>query len=278
MNRARIFRAAAFVVAAGGGLLLLEYLAPLQLPTVMAYFGLGIFLTGLVGCVLPLRWTALGKRVHGLAVAALGIALFAAGLYWPASVHRTPSPATRLDAFLPEYHFEERHELRIQAPPDRVVAALRQITFDDIGVMNTLGRIRNAAMGLGVAQPKSNPLAGVSVIAMMSRGRTGFFPLELGDRELVFGMAGRPWANAAVRLAPDRFREWMPPGNVKIAFNFAAEDAGGGWSRVWTETRVQATDSDARRTMARYWRLIYPGSGMIRRSMLDAVRRKAAAL
>jgi hypothetical protein len=124
---------------------------------------------------------------------------------------------------------------------------------------------------------KSDPLAGVSVIQMMSKGRTGFFPLDLGERELVFGMAGQPWTNGAVRLKPEEFRSWMPPGNVKIAFNFAVEDAGGGWSRIWTETRVQATDAAARTTMAKYWRLIYPGSGMIRRSMLDAIRRRALA-
>jgi hypothetical protein len=101
--------------------------------------------------------------------------------------------------------------------------------------------------------------------------------MNLGERELVFGMAGQPWANRAVRLKPEEFRAWMPQGNAKIAFNFAVEDAGGGWSRMWTETRVQATDAAARGIMAKYWRLIYPGSGMIRRSMLDAIRRRASA-
>jgi hypothetical protein len=55
------------------------------------------------------------------------------------------------------------------------------------------------------------------------------------------------------------------------------EDAGAGHCRVTTETRVQATDKAARSTMSKYWRLIYPGSGLIRRAMLDAIRVRAEA-
>ncbi len=42
-----------------------------------------------------------------------------------------------------------------------------------------------------------------------------------------------------------------------------------------TETRVFATDSRARRRFAVYWRVIYPGSALIRRSWLDAIKRRA---
>jgi hypothetical protein len=59
---------------------------------------------------------------------------------------------------------------------------------------------------------------------------------------------------------------------VKIAANFRIEDIGGGRTRVVTETRVVANDDAAHRKMARYWALIYPGSGMIRRSLLAAIR------
>lgn len=273
MISARMFRTAAFAVAAGVGLVLFDSFAPLQGPSVMVYGGCAVVLTGLAGCVLPGRWTGLSKRVFGLAVALGGVVVLTAGLYWPATLLRAGEPSSRLDAFLPEYHFYERHEMRIPAAPDRVFAALRQVTFDDIGVMRTLGSIRNIAMGARV-QAGQNPLAGMPVIEIMSKGRTGFFPLDAGERELVFGMAGQPWNNAAVRLKPDEFRGWLPAGNVKIAFNFAAQDLGNGWSLVTTETRVQATDDAARRKMAKYWRLIYPGSGMIRRSMLQAVRHR----
>ena len=38
--------------------------------------------------------------------------------------------------------------------------------------------------------------------------------------------------------------------------------------------RVVASDAAARRKMARYWALIYPGSGLVRHSLLEAVRER----
>src|SRR5262249_31840040 len=42
-----------------------------------------------------------------------------------------------------------------------------------------------------------------------------------------------------------------------------------------TEPRVYATDSATRRAFARYWRVIYLGSSLIRRMWLRAVRKRA---
>jgi hypothetical protein len=42
-----------------------------------------------------------------------------------------------------------------------------------------------------------------------------------------------------------------------------------------TETRVYATDASSRRRFARYWRVIYPGSSLIRRMWLRAVEKRA---
>jgi hypothetical protein len=44
-----------------------------------------------------------------------------------------------------------------------------------------------------------------------------------------------------------------------------------------TETRVAALDDAARRSFARYWRLIRPFSGLIRRRWLLAGARRASA-
>ena len=57
--------------------------------------------------------------------------------------------------------------------------------------------------------------------------------------------------------------------------NFRMEDEGGGWTRLTTETRIYATDASARRRFAAYWRLIYPGSALIRRTWLRAIRERA---
>jgi hypothetical protein len=60
--------------------------------------------------------------------------------------------------------------------------------------------------------------------------------------------------------------------------NFRLEDAGDGTTLITTETRIYATDASARRRFAGYWRVIYPGSALIRRMWLRAIARRAETL
>jgi hypothetical protein len=74
--------------------------------------------------------------------------------------------------------------------------------------------------------------------------------------------------------AREGFVSFAEPGYAKAAMSFLVRSEPGG-SRVLTETRVAGTSSDAARAFLRYWRLIRPGSGAIRRSWLAAIRRRA---
>jgi hypothetical protein len=56
--------------------------------------------------------------------------------------------------------------------------------------------------------------------------------------------------------------------------NFRLEDEGE-TCLVSTETRVQTTDASSRRRFAMYWFVIYPGSALIRRMWLRAIKRRA---
>ena len=78
------------------------------------------------------------------------------------------------------------------------------------------------------------------------------------------------------RSAED-FKAIREPGFAIAAMNFLIEDAGPGACTVTTETRVYAIDAPERRRFARYWRVIYPGSALIRRMWLRAVKRRAEA-
>lgn len=62
---------------------------------------------------------------------------------------------------------------------------------------------------------------------------------------------------------------------MRIVADLRIEDAGAGETLGVTETRVQATDEERARVMARYWRLIYSGSGLIRRMWLHSIRDRA---
>jgi hypothetical protein len=74
---------------------------------------------------------------------------------------------------------------------------------------------------------------------------------------------------------PEEFLAFDRPGCAKVAMNFRLEDAGQGRTRVTTETRILGLDAEARWKFGAYWRLIYPGSAVIRRSWLAAIKARA---
>ena len=109
----------------------------------------------------------------------------------------------------------------------------------------------------------------------------GFLALVDEEDEIVLGYAGQPWkltggrGVAGVSSAED-WKEFSAPGYVKAVMNFRVDPAEGGAS-LTTETRVLATDEASRRRFGRYWKVIRPGSGLIRRSWLRAAARRAEA-
>jgi hypothetical protein len=73
------------------------------------------------------------------------------------------------------------------------------------------------------------------------------------------------------------FLDFSEPGYAKAVFGFSTEPGPGGRTRLVTETRVTTTSESAYRSMRRYWPLIRPFSGLIRRALLAAVKREATA-
>lgn len=65
------------------------------------------------------------------------------------------------------------------------------------------------------------------------------------------------------------------PDHVKVATIIKITEPGNSQYQVETETRIVATDKPSRRTFGRYWRLVYPGSALIRIIWLRAIKRKA---
>lgn len=111
--------------------------------------------------------------------------------------------------------------------------------------------------------------------------RSGFLVLaEEPDCEVVLGAVDRYWKSAGggerPRIEDARaFRAFRGSDYAKVAFNLRVTDQGGGWCRVTSETRIVGTDPGAGHKFAAYWRFIYPGSAIIRRSLLDAIKRRA---
>jgi len=93
--------------------------------------------------------------------------------------------------------------------------------------------------------------------------------------EVVIGTVVVAPAGARGRLTRDVFQRTLPPGFALAAMNFRVIPDGPDASVVSTETRVFANSAGARRRFAVYWRLIYPGSAIIRRMWLRAIEQRA---
>lgn len=239
-------------------------------------------LVGAVNVAWPLRWLRVRRRRTGAFVLAAGIALAATGFLLPIREERVADARTRLDALVPAWQFAERHAIRIQAPPDRVYRAVKEVSADEIRLFRTLTWIRHPRWPWRqrpaslLAPPPGQPILGVAL-------RSGF--VQLADepgRELVVGAVVCCSPADAKRLlprlraeGPGAFTSLHEPGIATAGMNFALHEDGDGWTRLTTETRVHATDARASRLFATYWRIIYPGSALIRRSWLRAIKARA---
>jgi len=210
-----------------------------------------------------------------LAVAVVVITIVIAWLAWPIHEHRVSRVETRLDEFMPLWQFSEHHSIDVAAPPARAYEAMRAVTADEILLFRTLTWIRRGGRSL----PEGVLNAGKDKSLIDVATQSGFRTLaEDVPRELVIGTVVKRPEGPRVRLGEDSFRKPLPPGYVIAAMNFLITPNASGGSTVSTETRVFANNEAAGRGFARYWRVIYPGSALIRRMWLRAIRKRASAI
>ncbi len=242
----------------------------------LVYAGFGVALVGLASIARPLVFLGVRTRWAGLAALGGGALLAVIGAALPVPTTFIGAARTRLDEFADTYQFSERHSRRIAAPPGRVYAAIREVTAGEIACFRALTWIRR----LGTAGPESilNPPEGQPILEVATR--SGF--LLLADepaRELVIGtlVIAPRGAQRPAKFLPEDFKRLDRAGFAKGVMNFRIESVAGGASLLTTETRVFATDPWTRRRFAAYWRVIYPGSALIRRMWLRAIDRRATS-
>jgi len=249
-------------------LAILHRYSPLQLSSVVPYAGLILVATGLVCLIHPLRTIFVRTRKAALGLIAAGLIGAALALFWPTSTTTVLERRSLLDVAMPQYEFVERHQVRVRAPLQEAYAALQAVTVDELAAYPILMKIRSGAMGRRWSKPKGPSPA---IIAVFSDQRSGYILIERNEREMVFGGLGRvSSAERPVLSSPAAFASFDQSGCVKVAFNLKVDDSGNGWSTLSTETRLHGLDAGSRRGMAVYWRLIYPGSGMLRTTWLQA--------
>jgi hypothetical protein len=197
-------------------------------------------------------WPLITMRRIGAAMIGAALLVVVIVLAWPVSESRVATPATHLDVAMPVWQFHERHATYVAASPDKVFAAIRAVTADDILFFRTLTAIRRLGRPLPpniLNAPKGEPILDIAT-------RTGFrYLADDPPRELVVG-------TTVAR-------------GVDAAMNFLVAPDGRGGSYVSTETRVFANTKRGARRFAIYWRVIHPGSDIIRRMWLRAIKHRA---
>lgn len=173
-----------------------------------------------------------------------------------------------LNRFIPEYDVYERHTVAVKAPPEAVMRAARGLRPRDVPLTAILMAIRS----LPALVRRREGLLSLEEPVIDQFLQAGFVLLADEPDELVIGGVGRFWSadGRLERVARGEFADFREPGYAKAAMNFCAENG-----TLSTETRIQATDDDARRFFGRYWRAIKLGSGAIRLEWLRAIRRRA---
>jgi hypothetical protein len=265
-------RGIAALVVAGG--FLVVAIATGMLDSYLVYLGLTLFCAGLVSLIRPLRFVYIRTRRLALMVAGFGLLLSLGTLLLPYGNQEAASRVSKLDEWMPRWQVGERHVLKIAASPAKVFAAIHEVRADEILLFRTLTTIRRCG-GTGpetiLNAPEQKPLLDVAT-------QTTFILLDdMVPRELVIGtvIAAPRAVRASGRLEPDLFRRTLPPGVVLATMNFLVTPSEDGGSTVATETRVFANSPAAVRRFGIYWRLIHPGSDLIRRMWLRAIALRA---
>jgi hypothetical protein len=230
-------------------------------------------LVGAAGMIRPLRRVHRGRRSHAFVMFVIGAAV-AYAISWSMPRVRTSGEQHGIDAFTPEFHFRERHETTIAAPPARVFDAVRTVTASEIALFQTftwLRRFGQAGPESIMNAPEHRPILDVAT-------STSF--LLLHDRpphEVVVGtvVVAPPGTIRTPEFGVEHFKLLTSPGFATATMNFRIEDAGEGRSRLITETRVFATDPTALGRFTTYWRIIFPGSAILRVTWLRAIKARA---
>ena len=180
-----------------------------------------------------------------------------------------------LEQFMPRFDTRSQHAIEVHAPAQAVFTAVEAVTVKEVRFLRELEFIR-ALPRLAATGRLDVPTVHAPLVLSFTRGAVllGARPPE----EVVAGAIGCFWRLAGnvpvVFGSPEEFLTFTEPGFAKAVVGFRL-DPRGDEILLTTETRFVATDEATRKLMSRYWRIIRPGSNLIRTEWLRAIRRRA---
>jgi hypothetical protein len=187
------------------------------------------------------------------------------------SARRSPTKGL-IDEFIAQGDVEENHEIGIRAPADLVFDIAEHFDLLSIPFVRKIFRLRELVFGF-----RSKRRA-VSKSLVEETTELGWKMLAYRpSRELVMGAVTQPWVgDVKFRGIPaDSFSSFTEPALVKIVWTFEAEPLDAATTRFRSQTRVLATDPEARQKFLRYWVFAGPFIVLIRKLANRAIRRAA---
>ena len=237
------------------------------------YLGALMAAVGIVCFVRPMAGLRIRTRRKAAGVAVAGIAGAAATLFVGTSVKHAAGSGALLDQVMPEFQIVETHHIEIAAAPEVVYRAVRDVTPDEIALYRTLTRIR--CLGTCSGDNILNPQKGAPILETALRSGFRLIAESPGIELVLVTFTAAPPGAAAREWTRDSYVALSEPGFAKAAMNFRLEPQGPARTTLHTETRVFCTDPGTVRVFTAYWRTIAPGSDLIRRAWLRAIKRRA---
>jgi hypothetical protein len=171
-----------------------------------------------------------------------------------------------IDEFLPNYDIRERRRIEVNAPIDITYATARRLDISEARLSMILFRLRGIPVGR---------------FDIDSFQRMRFILLgEKMNEELLLGLVGCFWTPTGElqRLDRDGYLKFNQPGYAKAAWNFSLTKRTDRSTFLETETRVYCMDEASRKRFRIYWFFIGGFSGVIRREILKAVKKKTEGI
>lgn len=165
-----------------------------------------------------------------------------------------------IDNYLPEYTFNECHEIFVHSPIEEVYEVAKDVDLSKSKLIVMLFKMR------GLSTKRMN-LQGLIDDFGFSRLAENY-PLE----HLIGFLA----ADKVIPAANTKeFLTTTLPAKVKVAWNVTFSEISPGLTKVTTETRVLCLNNVTKRLYHVYWMLLKPVSGVIRKKMLRIIKRQS---
>jgi hypothetical protein len=180
-----------------------------------------------------------------------------------------------IDNFAPHPDAVETHKVEIAASREAVYHALWTTDVGGAPIIKRLIALRSLPEWIVYPKRRHYQPQKVTLYTLIEAG-FGQLAEEPG-REVVFGITGRFWRPVG-NLLPFRQEDFsgpVPPGLARAVWNFSVWELTTGRTLLSTETRVVCGDTASRLKFRAYWLFIRPFSGLIRRVMLNAIRRES---